>query len=135
MQLVLLAQFFAQLDRVVLRNFHQHQPFLNHLLDAQLRGLGHTLHPLTLNVGIGTFRPIQTDTIEEHKMHEERYHIPAATLQALADAVGFVADAARRAADAIGPAAPGKNASDEERNAFVFKARNSLSWRLLGRGK
>lgn len=58
-----------------------------------------------------------------------------AALQALADAVGFLADAARRAADAIGPAAPGKNASDEERNAFVFKARNSLSWRLLGRGK
>jgi S-adenosylmethionine:tRNA ribosyltransferase-isomerase len=55
-------------------------------LDAQLKTLGHTLHPLTLNVGIGTFRPIQTDTIEAHKMHEERYHIPAATLAALADA-------------------------------------------------
>jgi S-adenosylmethionine:tRNA ribosyltransferase-isomerase len=30
---------------------------------------------ITLHVGLGTFRPVQTDIIEEHKMHEEHYHI------------------------------------------------------------
>lgn len=30
---------------------------------------------LTLHVGIGTFRPVKSDNIEEHKMHSEYYYI------------------------------------------------------------
>lgn len=30
---------------------------------------------VTLGIGIGTFRPIKTETIEEHTMHEEEYEI------------------------------------------------------------
>ena len=30
---------------------------------------------VTLHVGIGTFRPVKCDNIEEHKMHFEEYHI------------------------------------------------------------
>ncbi|MDF2655096.1 MAG: queA [Bacillota bacterium] len=30
---------------------------------------------VTLHVGIGTFRPVKCETIEEHKMHFEEYHI------------------------------------------------------------
>lgn len=55
-------------------------------VDARLLELGHELHPLTLNVGIGTFKPIQSERIEEHKMHGERYFIPASTVSALANA-------------------------------------------------
>jgi len=55
-------------------------------LDAELIRRGHELLPLTLNVGIGTFKPIQTQSIEEHKMHGEHYFIPAASVTALADA-------------------------------------------------
>ncbi|MBN1403703.1 MAG: tRNA preQ1(34) S-adenosylmethionine ribosyltransferase-isomerase QueA [Opitutales bacterium] len=55
-------------------------------VDAELLRRGHELLPLTLNVGIGTFKPIQTDSLEEHKMHSERYFIPSATVAALADA-------------------------------------------------
>lgn len=32
---------------------------------------------VTLHVGIGTFRPVQTDTLEAHPMHEEYYQIGA----------------------------------------------------------
>ncbi|MFA5257856.1 MAG: tRNA preQ1(34) S-adenosylmethionine ribosyltransferase-isomerase QueA [Opitutales bacterium] len=55
-------------------------------LDREILGLGHELLPLTLNVGIGTFKPIQTERLEEHKMHSEHYYIPAGTVAALADA-------------------------------------------------
>jgi len=30
---------------------------------------------ITLHVGLGTFRPVQTENVEDHKMHEEYYHI------------------------------------------------------------
>ena len=35
---------------------------------------------LTLHVGAGTFKPVEADTITEHPMHSEYYHIPSAAL-------------------------------------------------------
>ncbi|WP_457625335.1 tRNA preQ1(34) S-adenosylmethionine ribosyltransferase-isomerase QueA [Persephonella sp.] len=35
----------------------------------------------TLHVGLGTFRPIQTEDITKHKMHEEFYQIPEKTIK------------------------------------------------------
>lgn len=34
---------------------------------------------VTLHVGIGTFRPVKAENIEEHKMHSEHYHLPKET--------------------------------------------------------
>jgi len=39
---------------------------------------------LTLHVGFGTFQPLRTDVVEEHRMHHERFSIPPATIAALA---------------------------------------------------
>ena len=36
---------------------------------------------VTLHVGIGTFRPVKTENIEDHVMHSEHYSIPAATAE------------------------------------------------------
>ncbi len=30
---------------------------------------------VTLHVGIGTFRPVKCENIEDHKMHFEEYHV------------------------------------------------------------
>ena len=38
---------------------------------------------LTLHVGLGTFLPIRTDKVEEHKMHSEWFQIPDDTVEAI----------------------------------------------------
>jgi len=40
---------------------------------------------VTLHVGAGTFQPVKTENIAEHRMHSEWYDVPAATQQALRD--------------------------------------------------
>jgi S-adenosylmethionine:tRNA ribosyltransferase-isomerase len=39
--------------------------------------------PVTLHVGLGTFRPVQSDDPGGHRMHEERYMVPARSLERL----------------------------------------------------
>ena len=39
---------------------------------------------LTLHVGAGTFQPVRVERIADHRMHSERFDIPAATAQAIA---------------------------------------------------
>ncbi|MGA2641175.1 MAG: tRNA preQ1(34) S-adenosylmethionine ribosyltransferase-isomerase QueA [Spirochaetia bacterium] len=58
--------------------------FTLRLLD-ELRAHGAEVAWVTLHVGLGTFQPIRTENIEEHRMHEEAYAVPAAT-KALCDA-------------------------------------------------
>jgi S-adenosylmethionine:tRNA ribosyltransferase-isomerase len=38
---------------------------------------------ITLHVGLGTFKPIMTDTVEAHDIHRELYELPTATQHAL----------------------------------------------------
>jgi S-adenosylmethionine:tRNA ribosyltransferase-isomerase len=47
---------------------------------------GHETAYVTLHVGPGTFRPVQTDALEDHEMHEEAYDVPPATVDAAAEA-------------------------------------------------
>ena len=52
---------------------------------AQLQAGGHESFDLTLDVGAGTFQPIQVQDLAQHVMHRETYAIPARTLTALRD--------------------------------------------------
>ncbi|HRE84309.1 MAG TPA: tRNA preQ1(34) S-adenosylmethionine ribosyltransferase-isomerase QueA [Opitutaceae bacterium] len=56
--------------------------FTPELLDTlQLRGV--RAFDITLHVGLGTFKPISTPTIEEHAIHRELYELPIETQHAL----------------------------------------------------
>ena len=42
---------------------------------GKLKAKGCELCEITLDVGLGTFQPVQTETLEEHKIHSEAYEI------------------------------------------------------------
>lgn len=52
--------------------------FTDELLN-KLQEYGVILDYITLHVGLGTFRPVKSEDIEDHKMHEEYAEISAAT--------------------------------------------------------
>jgi S-adenosylmethionine:tRNA ribosyltransferase-isomerase len=47
------------------------------------RGIGRAA--VTLHVGAGTFQPVRTENIAEHRMHSEWYEVSPATVQAIED--------------------------------------------------
>lgn len=54
--------------------------FDNTLL-AELADAGHKLTRVCLHVGPGTFRPVQSERLEDHTMHEERYFVSEETAE------------------------------------------------------
>ena len=52
---------------------------------AQLKACGVQRASVTLHVGAGTFQPVKAENIADHVMHFERFEVPPATLQAVAD--------------------------------------------------
>jgi S-adenosylmethionine:tRNA ribosyltransferase-isomerase len=65
-----------------------------HLTDAVLdacRAAGAEIATVTLDVGLGTFRPMATDRVEDHHMHAETYVMPDATIDAIARAQRVIA--------------------------------------------
>ncbi len=60
-----------------------------HFDEPLLQGLqqqGVQLVWLTLHVGAGTFQPVRSENLDEHKMHTEWYDVPQATVDAIAAA-------------------------------------------------
>jgi S-adenosylmethionine:tRNA ribosyltransferase-isomerase len=51
---------------------------------AQLEAAGIRRATVTLHVGAGTFQPVKTEALAEHRMHSEWYEVPPATQQAIA---------------------------------------------------
>jgi S-adenosylmethionine:tRNA ribosyltransferase-isomerase len=60
--------------------------FTPDLIEA-LKARGCGWHPVRLHVGLGTFRPMTAERLEDHAMHEERFEIPEATAAALEPAL------------------------------------------------
>ncbi len=53
---------------------------------GEIRARGIETQFITLHVGLGTFAPVKSDTVAEHKMHEERYEVSAQTARAVNEA-------------------------------------------------
>jgi S-adenosylmethionine:tRNA ribosyltransferase-isomerase len=53
---------------------HFDQPLLD-----RIRKTGVQIATITLHVGIGTFRPVQTETLDDHPIHEEQYEVSRQT--------------------------------------------------------
>lgn len=56
--------------------------FTEEILD-KLRSKGVGVEFITLHVGLGTFRPVSVDTIEDHEMHAEYYQVSKHTAEAI----------------------------------------------------
>lgn len=56
--------------------------FTNELLD-DIRAMGVEVHFVTLHVGLGTFRPVKTERVEDHPMHAEFYTVSEETAHAV----------------------------------------------------
>jgi S-adenosylmethionine:tRNA ribosyltransferase-isomerase len=81
---------------------------------GRIRARGVEICELTLDVGLGTFQPIHSETLEGHKIHSEAYEIPTEAAERIQAArasgrpilaigttvVRALEDAAQRAADA-----------------------------------
>ncbi|NBJ68644.1 MULTISPECIES: tRNA preQ1(34) S-adenosylmethionine ribosyltransferase-isomerase QueA [Clostridia] len=56
--------------------------FTTELLN-ELKQMGVNIAFITLHVGLGTFRPVSAETVEDHKMHAEFYHMDQHTADTL----------------------------------------------------
>jgi S-adenosylmethionine:tRNA ribosyltransferase-isomerase len=54
------------------------------LAELEGRGIAHAF--LTLHVGPGTFEPVKVEELERHRMHAERFDLPARTVREVAQA-------------------------------------------------
>lgn len=96
------AASLEEIDRTRYQTVYAHKPgavaaptaglhFTEDLLQ-DIRARGIQIASVTLHVGLGTFRPVKTDTVEEHVMHREYYEISRET----ADAVNAARNRRRR---------------------------------------
>jgi S-adenosylmethionine:tRNA ribosyltransferase-isomerase len=56
---------------------------LSERLLGELRGRGCEVATVTLHVGLGTFRPVKVEDLDDHPMHEEWCEVPEATAEAV----------------------------------------------------
>ena len=92
----------------------------------RLRARGIEIAEITLDVGLGTFEPVRTERLEDHKIHAEAYEIPEAAAHAIEQArranrpvlavgttvVRALEDAAEKSAGRAGIIAAGKTEAE-----------------------
>lgn len=90
-----------------------------------LKEKGVIIAPVTLHVGLGTFRPVKVDNIAEHKMHEEWYDLPQSTVEEIRAAkergnrIFAIGTTSLRVLETVGA------------NVFVGEARSFTGWTAL----
>ena len=98
------------------------------LLDGLARAGGARAF-VTLHVGEGTFAPMRTDVVEQHRMHSERYELPPATAAAIAATrarqgrVVAVGTTSCRTLETCADGAGGVRAGGGESDLFLYPGR------------
>ena len=92
---------------------------------AKLSASGILLAYVTLHVGAGTFQPVEAEDLSRHRMHSERFSIPAATVAAVeaARAAGrsviAVGTTSLRALESSATGSRGLRAGEAETSLFI----------------
>jgi len=83
-----------------------------HFTPEMLAALPHTF--VTLHVGIGTFKPVKVENVEEHKMHAERFSVSAeaATAMQAAKRIVAVGTTVARTLETLGEPRAGEGSTD-----------------------
>jgi S-adenosylmethionine:tRNA ribosyltransferase-isomerase len=84
---------------------------------------------ITLHVGIGTFRPVKVENVEDHKMHAERFSISSETADAMEAAQRIVAVGTTvvRALETVGEPRPCEGSTNIFiRSPFEFRVVDAL---------
>lgn len=92
--------------------------FTKHML-SDLKEYGIEIEYVTLHVGLGTFRPVKCEKIEQHHMHSEHYHISKET----AEAVNSAKKAGRRIIS-VGTTSCRTLESAADENGFIHEGGN-----------
>ena len=58
---------------------------------GEVEEAGARISRVTLHVGVGTFSPVRTEKLEDHRMHAEHYRVPEETARAVEEARRVVA--------------------------------------------
>ncbi|MEN9223802.1 MAG: tRNA preQ1(34) S-adenosylmethionine ribosyltransferase-isomerase QueA, partial [Thermostichus sp. BF3_bins_97] len=106
--------------------------FTQELLD-RLAQQGIQTASITLNIGLGTFRPVEAERVTDHRLHSEWLKVPAETVAAIREtqaqggrviAVGTTVARSLETAAASGPLQPWQGKSD----LFIYPG---YSWRVI----
>lgn len=100
-----------------------------HFTPELLRQIPHAF--VTLHVGVGTFRPVQTENPEEHPMHSERYRLRAETVDAIRSASRVIAVGTTtvRVLESAAALEGGLRATEGRTNLFI---RPPFGFRVVG---
>ncbi|MFT5882522.1 MAG: S-adenosylmethionine:tRNA ribosyltransferase-isomerase [Crocinitomicaceae bacterium] len=91
-----------------------------HFTSEVLEKIHHTF--LTLHVGIGTFRPVKAELIEDHDMHSERYSVSTETAQRInkSKRVTAVGTTCTRVLESLGRQSKTLSQSQGETDIFIY---------------
>jgi S-adenosylmethionine:tRNA ribosyltransferase-isomerase len=91
-----------------------------HFTPEVLKKIDHTF--LTLHVGIGTFRPVKAEKIEDHDMHSERFSVSAETAERInkAKRVTAVGTTCTRVLESLGRESTTLTERRDETDIFIY---------------